>query len=310
MPATEPGVGMSLRFWGVRGSLPTPGPATVRYGGNTLCVELRCGPHLLILDAGSGLRELGAALAASGVPVVADLLLSHTHLDHICGLPFLPALYDPQAHLRLWGGHLAAPAGIAETLRVTWRAPLMPDLDADFRARTTFHDFVAGEYLQLHAGLRVGTAALRHPGNAIGYRIHWGGSSICYVTDTEHPANGLDDDLLRFVAGTDILIYDASYTEAEYRSRIGWGHSTWQAGVSLADAAAVGRLVLFHHDPSHDDEVMDAIAGAAADRRPGTLAAREGMTLSVGDAALPLGIACCADQPTAGSEGQVRPNRC
>jgi phosphoribosyl 1,2-cyclic phosphodiesterase len=299
-PAAQPGGSMDLRFWGVRGSLPTPGPATLRYGGNTICVELRCGPHLLILDAGSGLRELGAALAASHVPVDADVLLSHTHLDHICGLPFLPALYDPLARLRFWGGHLAAPAGIAEALRVTWRAPLMPDLDADFRAHTVFHDFVAGEYLQLHPDLRVGTTALRHPGNSIGYRVHWGGVSVCYITDTEHPPDGLDRDLLRFVDGTNLLIYDASYTDAEYRSRVGWGHSTWQAGVSLADAAAVRQLVLFHHDPSHDDDVMDAIAGAAADRRPGTLVAREGMTLAVGDATVPQGIGCCSDQPTAG----------
>jgi phosphoribosyl 1,2-cyclic phosphodiesterase len=298
--AAKPGGGMGLRFWGVRGSLPTPGPATLRYGGNTICVELRCGPHLLILDAGSGLREFGAALAASGVSVNADVLLSHTHLDHICGLPFLPALYDPQARLRFWGGHLAPPAGIADALRVTWRAPLMPDLDADFRAHTAFHDFIAGEYLQLHADLRVGTTALRHPGNSIGYRVYWGGASVCYITDTEHPADGLDRDLLRFVNGADILIYDASYTDAEYRSRVGWGHSTWQAGVSLADAAAVGQLVLFHHDPSHNDDVMDAIAGAAADRRPGTLVAREGMTLAVGDATVPQDIACCPDQPTAG----------
>jgi phosphoribosyl 1,2-cyclic phosphodiesterase len=281
-PAVKRTDAMSLRFWGVRGSLPAPGPSTVRYGGNTLCVELRCGPHLLILDAGSGLRELGGALAASGVPVHADVLLSHTHLDHICGLPFFAALYDPQARLRFWGGHLVPPSGIAQALLLSWRAPLMPDLDADFRAHIAFHDFVAGEDLQLHADLRVETTALRHPGNAIGYRIHCGGSSVCYITDTEHPADGLDDNLLRFADGADVMIYDASYTDAEYRSRIGWGHSTWQAGVSLADAAAVGRLVLFHHDPSHDDDAMDAIASAVAERRPGTLVAQEGMRLAVG----------------------------
>jgi phosphoribosyl 1,2-cyclic phosphodiesterase len=272
----------TLRFWGVRGTLPTPGAATVRYGGNTLCVELRCGPHLLILDAGSGLRELGAALAASGVPVNADILLSHTHLDHICGLPFFDAMYDPQARLRFWGGHLAPPARIAEALLLSWQAPLMPNVDADFRAQTSFCGFVAGEYLQMHPGLGVTTTSLHHPGNAIGYRISWEGSSVCYITDTEHPADGLDGNLLKFVAGADVMIYDASYTDAEYQSRIGWGHSTWQAGANLADAAAVGRLVLFHHDPAHDDAIMDAIANAVADRRPGSLVAMEGMELAVG----------------------------
>jgi phosphoribosyl 1,2-cyclic phosphodiesterase len=274
--------GMTLRFWGVRGSLPTPGRATMRYGGNTLCVELRCGPHLLILDAGSGLRDLGGALAASGQSVDADMLLSHTHLDHICGLPFFAAMFDPEARIRFWGGHLAPPDGIAEALLRSWQAPLMPAMDAEFRARTEFHNFAAGENLELHPGLSVGTTALRHPGNAIGYRIEWGGASVCYITDTEHPADGLDGNLLRFVAGTDVMIYDASYTEAEYQARVGWGHSTWQAGAHLAETAAVGQLVLFHHDPGHDDATMDTIASAVADRRPGSIVAREGMRIAVG----------------------------
>jgi phosphoribosyl 1,2-cyclic phosphodiesterase len=276
---------MSLRFWGARGSLPAPGAATARYGGNTLCVELRCGPHLLILDAGSGLRGLGIALAASGVPVQADVLLSHTHLDHICGLPFFAPMYHHDARIRLWGGHLAPPAGIAEALRLSWRAPLMPDMDAEFRANISFHDFSAGQCLHLHPDLCVGTTSLRHPGNAIGYRIDWAGVSVCYITDTEHPPDGHDADLLGMVTGADVMIYDATYTEAEYRSRIGWGHSTWQAGASLADAAGVRQLVLFHHDPSHDDRAMDAIASAVAEKRPGTLVAREGMVIGIGAAA-------------------------
>ena len=146
---------MTLRFWGARGSLPAPGPSTARYGGNTVCVELRCGPHLLILDAGSGLRELGAALAEDDVSVDADILLSHTHLDHICGLPFFAAMHDPKARIRFWGGHLAPPAGIAEALLTSWRAPLMPDMDAEFRAEIAFHDFIAGAVLQLRPDLYV-----------------------------------------------------------------------------------------------------------------------------------------------------------
>ena len=120
----------------------------MRYGGNTICVEVRCGPHLLILDAGSGLREFGSVLAASGVPIDADVLLSHTHLDHICGLPFFAAMFDPQARIRFWGNHLARPDGIAEALCRSWRAPLMPNMDAEFRAQMEFHDFDAGDDLQ------------------------------------------------------------------------------------------------------------------------------------------------------------------
>ncbi len=276
---------ISLHFWGVRGSLPTPGPATVRYGGNTICLEVRCGPHLLILDGGSGLRELGGALAASGEPVDADILLSHTHFDHICGLPFFRPMFDPGAKLRIWGGHLAAPDSIANALRQSWRAPLMPNLDEAFRADISFRDFSAGDTLAPRPGLRIGTVTLNHPGNAIGYRIEWSGSSICYVTDTEHPAHGFDANLLRFVGGTDIMIYDASFTEDEYRTRAGWGHSTWSAAADLADAANVGQLVLFHHDPGHDDRAMDMIARAIATRRPGSLTAMEGMRLTLPAAA-------------------------
>jgi phosphoribosyl 1,2-cyclic phosphodiesterase len=156
----------------------------------------------------------------------------------------------------------------------------MPNMDAAFRANLTFRDFAPGEALALHPGLRVATVALNHPGNAIGYRIEWGGSSICYITDTEHPAEGLDDALRRFVTNADIMIYDASFTDDEYKSRVGWGHSTWQVAAELAEAAAVRRLVLFHHDPGHDDAMMDAIGLAVAARRPGSLVAMEGMLLA------------------------------
>lgn len=271
---------MTLRFWGARGSLPTPGPGTVRYGGNTLCVELRCGPHLLILDAGSGARAFGQDLTAADAPVDADILLSHTHFDHICGLPFFAPLYDPRSRIRFWAGHLTPPARIRAVLRRSWRAPLMPNLDEVFRAGITFQDFASGDTLALHPGLNARTTLLKHPGNSIGYRIEWAGRSICYITDTEHPASGLDHNLSAFVTGTDILIYDANYTDEEYQTRIGWGHSTWHVAADLADAAGVGRLVLFHHDPGHDDDTMDAIADAIAARRPGSLVAKEGMRLT------------------------------
>ncbi len=278
---------MVVRFWGVRGSLPAPGPETVRYGGNTLCVELRCGPHLLILDAGSGIRSLGAALAARDAPVHADILLSHTHLDHICGLPFFAPMFDPKARIRLWAGHLGPPSNIADVLALSWRGPLFPDIESEFRAHIEYHDFSAGDDLSLRDELGIRTTTLRHPGNAVGYRIESGGASVCYITDTEHPADGPDDGLRGFVAGADIMIYDSSYTEAEYQTRLGWGHSTWQAGADLADAAGVRQLVLFHHDPSHDDAAMDAIAEAAAKRRPGTWAATEGATIVLGAASAP-----------------------
>jgi phosphoribosyl 1,2-cyclic phosphodiesterase len=158
----------------------------------------------------------------------------------------------------------------------------MPDLDKAFRASLSFQDFTPGSDLEPGPDLRIGTHLLRHPGNAIGYRITRAGKSVSYITDTEHPAEGLDTALVRFLTGTDVMIYDASYTDEEYATRIGWGHSTWRAAADLADAAGVGTLVLFHHDPGHDDATMDKIAAAAEARRPGSLVAMEGMRLDVG----------------------------
>jgi phosphoribosyl 1,2-cyclic phosphodiesterase len=264
-----------LRIWGVRGGIATPGAHTVRYGGNTSCVELQCGPHLVILDAGSGLRCLGQSLGVRPGPVVADLLISHTHLDHICGLPFFQPLFDPSTRLRIFGGHLDGPDALPKALAASWSAPLMPDLAEAFRATVGYESFGAGSSFSLHPGLIVRTVALRHPGGATGYRIEWGGRSIAYVTDTEHPAEGIDRRIAELIERADLVLYDSSYTDAEYVSRKGWGHSTWQQAVRLAEAANVGKLLLFHHDPSHDDEFLDAVGEAAAVCRPGTEVARE-----------------------------------
>jgi phosphoribosyl 1,2-cyclic phosphodiesterase len=271
---------MRLRFWGVRGSLPSPGAGTQVYGGNTCCVELRCGPHLLVLDAGSGARALGDALMAAGGAVNADLLFSHTHLDHILGLPFFAPIYQNGTKLRFWGGHLNR-GGLEAALDRSWSSPLMPDLRRIFRADLRFEEFRQGSVLQLHPGLKVSTAALRHPGGCTGYRVEWQGKVVAYVTDTEHKPGDLDPNVLQLARDADVLIYDASYGEEEFASRLGWGHSTWQHAARLAEVANVGRLVLFHHEPGRDDMALAKIEQEAAERRPGTLAAREGMLIEV-----------------------------
>lgn len=271
--------GLSIRFWGVRGGLPIPGPETVRYGGNTACIEVRCGDRLLVLDAGSGLRSLGDALMAGDRPVEAELLLSHTHLDHIAGLPFFAPLYRPGTRLRVWGGHLRAPETLASVLGALLSNPLMPDLLPRVSAGLEFVEFQPGDTLAPVPGLHVATVPLTHPGGVVGYRLEWGGKSVAYATDTEHEPGAPDVNVLRLARGADILIYDASYADAEFPDRRGWGHSTWQEGVRLADAAGVGRLVLFHHAPSRTDAELDAIEAAAHAQRPGTLTAREGIEL-------------------------------
>jgi phosphoribosyl 1,2-cyclic phosphodiesterase len=271
---------MTLRFWGTRGGIAAPGPLTQRYGGNTACLELRCGKHLLILDAGTGLRGLGDSLCRDGESVDADLLLTHTHLDHILGLGFFAPMARACTKLRLHGGHLPAPK-LRAALAAGLSPPLMPDLWHAAKADLTIDSFKIGKPIPLHPGLNVTLERLQHPGGSVGFRIEWQGRSVAYVTDTEHQCGQPDAAVLRLAKGADLFIYDTSYTDEEFHDHSGWGHSTWQEGVRLADAAGADRLVLFHHDPWRTDEQIDAIAAAADQARPGTLAAAEGLVLSV-----------------------------
>lgn len=267
-----------VRFWGVRGSIACPGEATARYGGNTACVEMRCGDRLLIFDAGTGLRLLGNALEEGGV-VDADHFFSHSHFDHIIGLPFFCPAYKAENRFEVWAGHLNTDFTIEQALRLAMQAPLFPvPLDV-FKAEMNFHDFSAGATLEPRPGIRVRTAALNHPDGATGYRVEYGGKSVCYVTDTEHVMGAPDQNILTLIADADIVIYDSTYTDEEFEAYLKWGHSTWQEGVRLCRAAGAGTLVIFHHNPNHDDAAMDRIAEAAARAFPGAIVAREGMVL-------------------------------
>ena len=268
-----------IRFWGVRGSIACPGPDTVRYGGNTSCIEVHCNGSTVILDAGTGIRALGDTLMKAG-SVDTDILFSHTHFDHIVGLPFFAPMYCADNAIRLWSGHLMPEHSLKDVLCDMLEAPVFPIPMDVMAANKVFNDFRCGETLTLKCGAVVKTGALNHPNRATGYRIEFDGRSICYVTDTEHVEGQLDQNIIDLIAGADIFIYDSTYTEEEYPRHKGWGHSTWQAGAALADAAGVGTFVVFHHEPTHDDAFMDTIAEQANTRRPGTVVAREGMVLT------------------------------
>jgi phosphoribosyl 1,2-cyclic phosphodiesterase len=276
------GNGFLVRFWGVRGSIAAPGPATARYGGNTSSIEVRCGERLVLLDGGTGMRYLGNTLLA-GAPLDADLFFTHTHFDHVCGLPFFKPFFRPDNSFRLWAGHLGEGLTLHRVLREFMMAPLFPVPPDVFKAKIEYRDFKGGETLRLPGAqeITVRTAPLNHPDGATGYRIEYAGKSVCYVTDTEHLPGKPDRSVLGLIEGADVVIYDCMYTDDEFaKSYVGWGHSTWQEAVRLCKSARVKKLVVFHHDPDHDDDRMDAIGREVAAALPGAVVAREGMTLS------------------------------
>jgi phosphoribosyl 1,2-cyclic phosphodiesterase len=259
----------------------------MRYGGNTSCLEVTAGGRRLIFDAGSGIRPLGLELARQA-PHDIDIYFTHTHLDHLSGLTFFSPLFDKRNSVRLWAGHLEPPYTLKKVVSTLMQAPIYPVTLDVFQATVSFTEFKAGDDLTCGQNVTMRTAPLHHPNGATGYRVEYGPKSICYITDTEHVEGKRDKTIVNLCRGADIMIYDSSYTDAEYPRYKGWGHSTWQEGVRIADAAEVGTLVIFHHDPSHVDAFMDDVAREAAVMRPGVAAnglprvvvAHEGLTLT------------------------------
>jgi phosphoribosyl 1,2-cyclic phosphodiesterase len=279
---------MQVEFWGVRGSIASPGASTAGVGGNTSCVEVRCGATRIVLDAGTGLRSLGESLlaeakraGASGVE--ATLLLSHFHWDHIQGIPFFVPAYLPTTKLGIVGG-VNGVQTLKETLSHQMRAPVFPIRLDELSAQMTLKDVRPGEALAIGEAI-VTPAKLNHPGGVTAYRIAHGGQSVVYATDTEHYAC-VDPALVKLAAGADLLIYDAQYTPEEYigvdgPSKVGWGHSTFGAGAAVARAAGVRRLVLFHHDPKRTDAQIEGLEARARELFEDTVAAREGMRITL-----------------------------
>lgn len=260
-----------LRFWGVRGSIPSSGPATAGVGGNTSCLELRLGDQHLVLDGGTGLHRLG--MSAPAGPFRGHLLFGHLHWDHIQGVPFFGPLFHPRSEVTLVG-----PPGLERALSGQMSRPSFPVSMEVMAARLRFVELLPGEGLELgEVSLRA--AALSHPGGGLAYRLEQGRNALVYACDTEHPARGVDRGLLELCGGASLLVYDAQYLPEEYPGRRGWGHSTYEQGVRLALEAGVPRLYLTHHDPGRDDEGVAEVERRAAALFPGARAAREGLTV-------------------------------
>jgi phosphoribosyl 1,2-cyclic phosphodiesterase len=275
---------LQATFYGVRGSIACGGADYTRFGGNTSCVAVSSGSSLLIVDAGTGLRVLGDALKSSGLKHI-NILLSHTHFDHVCGFPFFAPAYDPAVSLTVWSGHLGGQAGATRAvMERLMEAPLFPVDPNIFKARVEYRDFEPGAALDVLPDMAVRTAALHHPNGATGYRISVGQRAIVYASDHEHGDATHDGALEAFARDSDLLIYDATYSDATYLAHRGWGHSTWQEGVRMAARARVKTLALFHHDPAHTDSVLLPIERQAASlgRAQGVrvFAAREGYSWS------------------------------
>src|SRR5213082_1029563 len=285
----------TVTFWGTRGSIPTPGAHTARYGGNTPCVAVEStGGQLVILDAGTGIRALGLKLAERhNGAVQAEILLSHAHWDHIQGLPHFKPFFSPGNAVRIWGSRQGT-TSLEAILRQQMDPAVFPvPLDA-LSAKLTVQQVEPGEFTV--GTFRVRAIRLRHPGTTLGYRLTpaAGGPSMAYITDNELGAGGRYStpaswrkEFVAFLHGVDLLIYDAMYTPEELEEHRGWGHSTFEEAVALAGDAGVKRLVLFQHEPEHGDEAIDALV-AAARRQARTkglpadvVAAQEGMTLTL-----------------------------
>lgn len=278
---------MRVRLWGTRGSLASPGPDTVRYGGNTACVEVRTGDALIVLDAGTGLRALGASLHRHVGRL--DLLLTHLHLDHVQGIGFFAPAFRPECELHIWGPP-STTEGLRDRLARYLSPPLFPVRLRDLSQSVVLHDVPHGAF-QI-GDVRVVGDAVIHPGPTVGYRLDDGTGVLAYLPDHE-PALGaprfpIDPEWTSGHAladGADVLIHDAQYTTAEYPARAGWGHSSIEHTWAFAVQAGARRLVTFHHDPGHSDDDLDALVAELGPRDgPTVVAGTEGLELAVGEA--------------------------
>jgi phosphoribosyl 1,2-cyclic phosphodiesterase len=274
---------MQVRFWGVRGSTPTPQAENLRYGGNTSCVEVRVGGGRYIFDCGTGFRALGQQLSQefAGQSAFAHIFVSHFHWDHIQGIPFFGPLYEDPSH------HFAFHAPernytLKRVMEQQMSAPYFPVNVNEMKARREFFNIDEGR-VRIDDNVTVETKWLNHPQGCLGYRIESPEGVVVYATDNEPGDSVFDKNVRQLAAGADVLIYDAQYLPEEYQAKKrGWGHSHWREAVNVVMESGAKELVLFHHDPDHTDVCIDNVVREARNYYPGVRAAAEGMEMVVG----------------------------
>jgi phosphoribosyl 1,2-cyclic phosphodiesterase len=305
---TSSASGARLKFWGVRGSIPVPGTSTLRYGGNTTCVEFRADDEIIVLDAGTGIRALGTALEEEfgSQPINLSLLITHVHWDHIQGFPFFLPSYNDKNQITIFG-YDGADSGLREILRGQMATPFFPVALYDLPGKI---DIKKLDQMEFNLGKVRGRAKfMNHPGVCVGYRLDTSSGSVAFLPDTEpfdafklhsvkshllspeqtqRRAKNERADLVQFLTGCDVLILDTQYTDEEYQHHVGWGHGSLSTTIALALDAQVRKLVLFHHDPTHDDKFIEEMVEngrklvAKAGKTLEVIAAREGDELLVG----------------------------
>lgn len=283
---------MEIKFWGVRGSVAVSGSQVAWVGGNTACLEVRHQGHRLILDAGTGIRGLGEAMMREGKGQKATMVFSHLHWDHVQGFPFFTPAYVPGVELSLFGPGADGAQQLRGVLDKQMQAPNFPVTMELMRSKMTFGSAHSGVSMEV-GGMSVTPFELPHPQGCLGYRIDAGGKSFVYATDVELSLETLEPRYARYLEGVDALCLDGQYTPDEYSgkngvSKKGWGHSTMMDAARIASAVNAKRLYLFHHDPAHNDDQVEKMAEAAREEFEACQPAREGVTVTLGEPALPL----------------------
>ena len=270
---------MRIKFWGVRGSIPTPGKKFAKFGGNTSCVELHVDNKIIVFDMGSGLVNLGDHLLKKNIKKF-DILLSHFHYDHTCGLPFFKPAFNKDFQFTIRSGIEKTRNKTLEVLKKQISSPSFPITVNEFSAKIKYCDFKIGKDFYINK-IRVKTVQLNHPNGAVGYRVEHNKKSICYITDHEHNIKKRNRNLLDFLKNADVLIYDSTYDDKHFKNYIGWGHSTWQEATRLAKECNIKKLFIYHHNPENDDNKMKFIESACKKIDNNFIVAKEGMFFNI-----------------------------